>query len=201
MTDTARLPPDGMTRLVEAARTAPGLRAPLSRHPALTAELGAVLYAWVGKALREALIGRFDLDPAMLNEAMDEAVQAATDQPFGRPVRLERPEEREAMEQRLIEKLDSAGQLKPGYLLRALREHNLSLFEIGLSRLAGVALDDLRRVPERAEPRAGIERRAPQRGHGGGRPGRPHVPGAEPGRGGGGLHPHDPGRRAGLTGI
>jgi uncharacterized protein (DUF2336 family) len=143
---TAHLPEDGMTRLVDAARTTPSLRAPLSRHPALTAELGAVLYAWVGKALREALIGRFDLNPAMLDEAMGEAVQAATDQPFGRPVQLERPEEREAMEMRLIEKLDSAGQLKPGYLLRALREHNLSLFEIGLSRLAGVALGDLRQA-------------------------------------------------------
>jgi uncharacterized protein (DUF2336 family) len=59
-------------------------------------------------------------------------------------VHLERPEEREAMELRLIEKLDGAGQLKPGYLLRALREHKLSLFEIGLSRLAGVSLEGLR---------------------------------------------------------
>ena len=48
------------------------------------------------------------------------------------------------MELRLIEKLDGAGQLKPGYLLRALREHKLSLFEIGLARLAGVSLDGLR---------------------------------------------------------
>ena len=141
---TACLPENGMARLVDAARIIPGLRAPLSRHPALTAELGAILYTWVGKALREALMGRFNLDPAMLDEAMGDAVQAATDQPFGRPVHLERPEEREAMEMRLIEKLDSAGQLKPGYLLRALREHNLTLFQIGLARLAGVALQDLR---------------------------------------------------------
>jgi uncharacterized protein (DUF2336 family) len=48
------------------------------------------------------------------------------------------------MEQRLIEKLDGAGQLKPGYLMRALREHKLSLFEAGLSRLAGLPLQDLR---------------------------------------------------------
>ena len=143
---TAALPDDGINRLVDAARTAPGLRAPLTRHPALTAELGAVLYTWVGEALREALIGRFNLDTAMLDEAMGAAVQAASVQPFGRPVHLERPEEREAMEQRLIEKLDSAGQLKPGYLVRALREHKLSLFEIGLSRLAGVALEDLRQA-------------------------------------------------------
>lgn len=141
---TARLPENGMTLLVEGARTMPALRAPLVRHPALTAALGTALYAWVGEILREALIGRFELDPEALREAMGEAVQAAKAQPFGRPVPLDRPEEREAMEQRLIEKLDGAGQLKPGYLMRALREHKLSLFEAGLSRLAGLPLEDLR---------------------------------------------------------
>jgi uncharacterized protein (DUF2336 family) len=141
---TAQLPVDGMARLVEASRTLPGLRAPLASHPALTSELGTVLYAWVGAALRQALIGRFQLDPEALGEAVGDAVQAAKTEPFGRPVLLERPEEREAMEHRLIEKLDSAGQLKPGYLVRALREHKLSLFEIGLARLAGLPLEDLR---------------------------------------------------------
>jgi uncharacterized protein (DUF2336 family) len=141
---TARLPENGMALLVDGARTMPALRAPLVRHPALTAALGTALYAWVGDVLREALACRFELDPAALSEAVGDAVQAAKAEPFGKPAPLERPEEREAMEQRLIEKLDGAGQLKPGYLMRALREHKLSLFEAGLSRLAGLPLDDLR---------------------------------------------------------
>jgi uncharacterized protein (DUF2336 family) len=141
---SARLPENGMSRLVDSARTVPGLRAPLVRHPALTAALGTALYAWVGGVLRGALVNRFDLDPEALEAAMTDAVRAAKAEPFGRPAHLDRPEEREAMEQRLIEKLDGAGQLKPGYLMRALREHKLSLFEAGLSRLAGLPLDDLR---------------------------------------------------------
>ena len=141
---TARLPADGMARLMDCARTMPGLRAPLTRHPAMTSALGAALYVWVGDALREALVGRFALDPAAMREAMGDAVQTARFEPFGRPVQLESLEERETMELRLIEKLDGAGQLKPGYLVRALREHKLSLFEIGLSRLSGLPLDDLR---------------------------------------------------------
>jgi uncharacterized protein (DUF2336 family) len=75
---------------------------------------------------------------------MGEAVRDAKAAPLGRAPAVERSEEREAMEQRLIEKLDGAGQLKPGYLMRALREHKLSLFEAGLARLAGLPLDDLR---------------------------------------------------------
>jgi uncharacterized protein (DUF2336 family) len=140
----ARLPQDGMERLIDYARRMPALRAPLTRHPALNAELGAVLYAWVGEALREQLADRFNLDLSIISQAVGEAVHQAQIEPFGRPPSLPWPEEREAMEHRLIEKLDAAGQLRPGYLLRALRERKLSLFEAGLARLAGVDLDDLR---------------------------------------------------------
>ena len=45
--------------------------------------------------------------------------------------------ERDQMEQRLIAKLDAAGQLRPGYLLRALREGKMSMFEAALATLAG----------------------------------------------------------------
>ncbi|MGZ3278722.1 MAG: DUF2336 domain-containing protein [Caulobacteraceae bacterium] len=141
---TASLPQGGLPRLVEGARTMPALRAPLARHPHLTTALGTALYAWVGDVLRDALASRFDLDPAALSLAMGEAVKEAKAAPLGRPVQVERPEDREAMEQRLIEKLDGAGQLKPGYLMRALREHKLSLFEAGLARLGGLPLEDLR---------------------------------------------------------
>ncbi|HEY4029317.1 MAG TPA: DUF2336 domain-containing protein [Caulobacteraceae bacterium] len=140
---TARLPEGGMARMVDGARTMPALRAPLVRHPALTAALGTALYAWVGDVLQGALVDRFHLDPEALGLAMGEAVREAKTAPFGRPIQIERSEDHEAMEQRLVEKLDAAGQLKPGYLMRALREHKLSLFEAGLARLSGLPLEDL----------------------------------------------------------
>jgi len=140
---SAILPENGMARLVEASRLMPGLRAPLTRHPQLTPDLAVTLYAWIGETLREALISRFRLDPDKLSPAMDEAVNAAIAEPFGRPVTLEQADERAATEQRLVEKLDAAGQLRPGYLLRALREHKLTLFEAALAKLAGVTPADL----------------------------------------------------------
>ena len=141
---TARLPEDGMAQLVDKSRTVPALRAPLVRHPALTAALGTALYAWVGEVLQGALLSRFDLDAETLGQAVGEAVREAKAAPFGRAAPVDRSDDRDAMEQRLIEKLDAAGQLKPGYLMRALREHKLSLFEAGLARLAGLRLEDLR---------------------------------------------------------
>ena len=140
---TADLPEDGINRLVEASRLMPALRAPLTRHPRLTVDLACTLYAWIGEALRGALADRFRLDPEALNLAVDEAVRDAAIEPFGRPVMLERAEERASTERRLVEKLDVAGQLRPGYLLRALREHKLSLFEAGLCRLADLKPEDL----------------------------------------------------------
>ncbi len=142
---SAMLPADGMARLVAASRLMPALRAPLTRHPKLTQDLATALYAWVGEALRGALATRFRLDPSILDLVMDDAVNDAIIEPFGRAVTLERVDQRAATERRLVEKLDAAGQLRPGYLLRALREHKLSLFETALAQLAGVKLSDLRK--------------------------------------------------------
>jgi uncharacterized protein (DUF2336 family) len=48
------------------------------------------------------------------------------------------------MERRLIAKLHDAGQLRPGYLLRALREGKMSLFEGALAKLGGFTLEQVR---------------------------------------------------------
>jgi hypothetical protein len=70
---------------------------------------------------------------------------------FGPPtghgvVVLARDGEREAMERRLIEKLHAAGQLRPGYLVRALQEGRLSLFAIALATLGRFEPDHVQRV-------------------------------------------------------
>jgi uncharacterized protein (DUF2336 family) len=59
-----------------------------------------------------------------------------------------------AGEMRLVEKLGDAGQLKPGYLLRALKEHHLGRFEAALARLGGFHIEDVHRAvihPSRPE--------------------------------------------------
>jgi uncharacterized protein (DUF2336 family) len=53
-------------------------------------------------------------------------------------------DEREAMERQLVSKLWDAGQLRPGYLLRALREGKLSLFEAALAKLGRFSTEQVR---------------------------------------------------------
>jgi uncharacterized protein (DUF2336 family) len=145
---SADLAPADMKRLVEAAREVAALRSPLSSHPKLTGELAMQLYIWVGQALRQSLADRFRLDPKLIEAALAQAVQEAhRSSPVGRaPVVLARDGEREAMEQRLTEKLHSAGQLRPGYLVRALQEGRLSLFTISLATLGRFETEHVQRV-------------------------------------------------------
>ncbi|MFZ5719590.1 MAG: DUF2336 domain-containing protein [Pseudomonadota bacterium] len=133
---TAELTAADMEELVEASRQVAAMRTPLSQHPKLTGQLAKRLYLWVGLALRQGLADRFRLDVTILDEAlaasMNEAHAGVSSDVLPRTAR---EGEREAMEQRLVDKLHSAGQLRPGYLIRALREGRLGLFAAGLAQL------------------------------------------------------------------
>jgi uncharacterized protein (DUF2336 family) len=112
------------------------MRTPLSQHPRLTGQLAKRLYLWVGLALRQGLAERFRLDVAVLDEALAAAVAEAHHGVAAETtLRTSREGEREAMEHRLVDKLHAAGQLRPGYLVRALREGRLGLFANALAIL------------------------------------------------------------------
>jgi uncharacterized protein (DUF2336 family) len=145
-----------MRRLVDASRRIASLRSPLARHPQLTPDLAHELYLWVGQALRQALAGRFRLDLEALDQALGEAVREAHSGQLFEPSASATPEpanslwgrddDREEMERRLIAKLDAAGQLRPAYLLRALRERKLTLFVAGLCALGSFDPEEVRRA-------------------------------------------------------
>jgi len=132
-----KLSKDDMKTLVEASRRVTALRQPLARRPELTEELAQRLYIWVGQALRVALVSRFRLDEDALDRSLAESInEIYGSHPQDVISPPSRPDiDREAMELRLVAKLQSADQLRPGYLLRALREGKLTLFAAGLAAL------------------------------------------------------------------
>lgn len=149
---SAEIEPPAMTRLVAGARHAVGVRAPLARHPRLGPDAAAALYAWVGGTLRETLAARFALDPAALTAPMEGAVPQAHGSAGLGSGRDPAGPDRAEMERRLVAKLDGAGQLRPGYLLRALREGKLGLFLTVLATLGGFPLERVREAVEDARP-------------------------------------------------
>lgn len=153
--ETAELSPRDMAELVEMSRQIAALRTPLSRHPRLTSDLAERLYVWVGQALRKSLADRFRLDAAALEKAIAAAVaevHAGTPRDGQAMVVLARDGEREEMERRLIDKLHAAGQLRPGYLVRALREGRLTLFTTALAMLGRFDADHVRRAIDSDRP-------------------------------------------------
>ena len=155
---SADISQEALRRLVRESRRIAGLRAPLTRHPRLNADLANELYQWVGQALRQAIGERFRVDDVRLNEAVQQASQQTSSagawQPVSSPRRTDTDRDRQEMEQRLVDKLHAAGQLRPGLLIRALREHRLELFERTLARLGGFTPDQVRRAiqAQTAEP-------------------------------------------------
>lgn len=152
--DTAELSPRDMAELVERSRQIAALRGPLARHPRLTSDLAEKLYLWVGHALRKSLADRFRLDPEALDRILAEAVTEAhrgAPRP-GAAMVTARDGEREEMERRLIEKLHGAGQLRPGYLVRALREGRLTLFTTALAMLGRFDADHVQRAIDSDRP-------------------------------------------------
>jgi uncharacterized protein (DUF2336 family) len=151
--DTAEISPAAMGQLVDRSRDVVALRSPLARHPKLSTDLAEQLYLLVGRALRDTLLSRFNLDSGKMQAAVDDALRAAHRGDSEDDIApVEQDEDREEMERSLIEKLDSAGQLRPGYLLRVLRESRLQLFVMALARLGKFESAQVRRAIDSSRP-------------------------------------------------
>ena len=116
--------------LVQASRQFASLRAPLARHPRLTAPMAEMMLAWVGTSLQSSLTNRFHLSPKAKPIASDQS----------------------EMDQRLADKLMASGNLHPSAVLRALREDQPSLFMAALARLSDLDLGAVRRMVEAPTP-------------------------------------------------
>ncbi|WP_245158184.1 MULTISPECIES: DUF2336 domain-containing protein [unclassified Brevundimonas] len=143
---TAEIGAEGLRRLVEQSRRVAGLRAPLVRHPRLTESLAREMHRWIGQALQQAISDRFRIDPDALSSEIDEAVNKVMTGWSAAPIASRRPDEAEQdeMERRLVAKLKAAGQLRPGFVVRAAMERRLSLFEHALAGLGDLGLGPVR---------------------------------------------------------
>lgn len=143
---TAEVSETALERLIEHSRRIAALRAPLTRHPRLNDFLATQLYQYVGEALRQAIGERFRIDDSKLALAVD-AVARRSEPRMAEPRGIEEAVsviERDEMERRLVAKLQAGGQLRAGFLIRAVREGRLSLFEHGIAALSGFSLAQVR---------------------------------------------------------
>jgi uncharacterized protein (DUF2336 family) len=150
---TAGISTEGVRRLVEHSRRVAALRGPLLRHPLLTEKLAEHMYQWVGMALRQSIASRFEVDEPRLNAMIERAAADAHRGPTP-PMAMNDTPDRDEMERRLIDKLRASGQLRAGYLIRAIREGRLSLFVHGLAALGGFSVAQVREALTATTPEA-----------------------------------------------
>lgn len=149
---TAEISLDGIRRLVEQSRRVAALRGPLTRHPRMTEQLAEQMYQWVGAALRQSICARFQVDEAKLGPVIQQSVYDARSGTMT-PIPANDPD-RDEMERRLVAKLQSAGQLRAGYLIRAVRERRLGLFVHALATLGGFSVAQIREALAARSPEA-----------------------------------------------
>jgi uncharacterized protein (DUF2336 family) len=149
---TAEISIDSLRRLVEQSRRVAALRGPLTRHPRMTEQLAEQMYQWVGAALRQSICARFQIDEAKLAPLIERSVYDARSGTMT-PVPANDPD-RDEMERRLVAKLQSAGQLRAGYLVRAVRERRLGLFVHALATLGGFSVAQVREALAAKSPEA-----------------------------------------------
>jgi uncharacterized protein (DUF2336 family) len=145
---------DHLYALIQKAEKVESLRTPLAGHDGLNDELAGYLYAWVGETLRKSLGEKFKLDVQALDRALNQSVrEARAGIPGGQTQTIPLGEtEEERRERKLIAKLDMAGELRPGHLVKALREKRLSMFVSILATLGRFDPMDIRKTIQAGSP-------------------------------------------------
>ncbi|NBU28306.1 MAG: DUF2336 domain-containing protein [Caulobacteraceae bacterium] len=152
---TADIPDLLLSGLVEKSRLYSILRAPLARHPRLSLNDAERLYGWVGAPLRKLLLQRFSLESERLNDANNDSADGPL-LPVGLRESVAQAERADELplfqEQQLVEKLHQAGQLRPGFLIRALREGRMRLFVLAIARLGDFEVAAIQRAIDSQRP-------------------------------------------------
>jgi uncharacterized protein (DUF2336 family) len=122
--------------LVEQSERVDSYQYPLLKRRELSAELATRMYAWVSDALRKEITGRFKIDPATLDAALQE-VQEDLTEPESEP---------KSKAEELADQLHRQGVITPGLLLNTLREGEVPLFTALLARFTSLKIPFVRRI-------------------------------------------------------
>jgi uncharacterized protein (DUF2336 family) len=122
-----------MEYLVEQSKRIDAYQNPLLARPELSPALARRLYWWVSTALRERILARFEIDPATLDETLEQTVSALVP---AAPAEPDNP--RKNLE--LAARLAANGEITPRLLVQTLRQGEVALFEALFATLAKIRL-------------------------------------------------------------
>ena len=130
---SAQIAPATFERLVEKSRYFEAMQEPLAKREDLPSPLAWRMCEWVSETVRSYLTSTGRLDP----QGIVTQNLRSTISPTIRDL--------EANAGKLVDKLATAGQLRPGFLLRVLQQGQLDLFDLAFARLLELQVGDFRR--------------------------------------------------------
>jgi len=140
---TARMADHTFAVLVEKSKSIDILQEPLAKRADLPPVLATKMCEWVSEALKTYIGNKQASVPAIAHAIQDGA----------QSIQLEPPVDVADSSHKLIDKLSTAGQLKPGFLLRVLQQGQIDLFELAFARLLELDYPRIRRVLYEGGPR------------------------------------------------
>lgn len=134
----AKISREVMDYLVSESKRVDAYQNPLVRRPDLSPDLAQRMYWWVSAALRKHIADNFPVDQA----ALDDAIESVTAEYVGSP-----PDDAsDSKPQELVDRLADLGELRPDFLVKSLRQGEISLFEAAFCKLSGIKPKLLRRI-------------------------------------------------------
>ena len=137
---SARIASGTFETLVEKSRRIAALQGPLAHRSDLPIPLAERMCEWVSDALKAHIHDNFPATTPKSTSQIDQASHAVRSPA---PIQASEPS---AGSIKLVDKLDAAGQLRAGFLLRVLHQGQLDLFELAFAKLLKMETEQLRRV-------------------------------------------------------
>ncbi|MBI2254795.1 MAG: DUF2336 domain-containing protein [Proteobacteria bacterium] len=125
--------------LVEQSKSVDEFQEPLVRRRDLPADLARRMIYWVAAALRQALLDRFDIDSAALDDRLEPLVQETVAEALAEA-------EVDDASAVLARALGAGRQLTPRLLLQTLRKGEIQLFEAMFAEMSGLRLRLITRI-------------------------------------------------------
>jgi uncharacterized protein (DUF2336 family) len=135
----ARVSREVMEYLVSESKRVDAYQNPLVERPDLSPDLAQRMYWWVSAAIKKHIADRFSIDQASLDDAVEAAATQNMDQQLETVATTTKSEE-------LVDRLDDLGELDADFLIKSLRQGEVSLFEAGFGKMSGLRPKLLRRI-------------------------------------------------------
>lgn len=123
----AQLAADTVVLLAERSREIDAFQGPLLRRSELTPDLAKRMFVWVSAALRDHIVKRFQLDPTLVDDLLEEAVVTGLAGPF-----------QPSKDAYLIEQMERAGIILPSMMVESLAAGQVTLFARVVEKLTGI---------------------------------------------------------------